>query len=324
MTKQQQNHASDIISMIADYVEGHADKTEGAIYGEEQSSPRNPLDFPIEPGSSRPNIPVHLPNLARLFWGILGVYYYYKRQVKQHQTIAPSSLFDELEQFAVEKGASAIGYARITPDLIFKDKCIPHQNAIVIVSQMHSQKFANVPDDDSIGEVVRLYANTTIIASQITGFLRKRGYSAYAGISVGGSVDLVRLAENAGLGAIGYHGSLISPQDGALLRINVVYTGIENLPFPEVNEHLWVRDFCDLCRKCIRKCPAEAIISDPQPDEQGRISAVDVPKCGSYMANNNGCGVCIAICPFSIAGYEKVQKGYERRLNKRNAIATDA
>ena len=193
-----------------------------------------------------------------------------------------------------------------------------------IKQEMHAEKFATVPDDDSIGEVMRLYANTTIISSQITGFLRKRGYSAYAGISVGGSVDHVRLAENAGLGAIGYHGSLISPQDGALLRINVVYTDIENLPFPEVNEHLWVRDFCDLCRKCIRKCPAEAIISDPQPDEQGRISAVDVPKCGSYMANNNGCGVCIAICPFSIAGYEKVQKGYERRLNKRNAIATDA
>lgn len=27
-------------------------------------------------------------------------------------------------------------------------------------------------------------------------------------------------------------------------------------------------------------------------------------------ADGRGCGVCIAICPFSLAGYEKIQAGF--------------
>ena len=59
-------------------------------------------------------------------------------------------------------------------------------------------------------------------------------------MSLGRAVDHVRIAEKAALGAIGYHGSLISPQDGERLRINVIYTSIENPPYPDKNEHLWV------------------------------------------------------------------------------------
>jgi ferredoxin len=45
-------------------------------------------------------------------------------------------------------------------------------------------------------------------------------------------------------------------------------------------------------------------------DDDGRIAAIDADKCGPYMAANHGCGVCIAVCPFSLAGYEKIQAGF--------------
>jgi epoxyqueuosine reductase len=81
-----------------------------------------------------------------------------------------------------------------------------------------------------------------LIGNQLAGFMRQNGFAAYPGTALGGLTDYPHLVEIAGLGAIGYHGLLITPNDGARLRINTIYTNITNLPIQTENEHLWVRD----------------------------------------------------------------------------------
>jgi epoxyqueuosine reductase QueG len=76
-------------------------------------------------------------------------------------------------------------------------------------------------------------------------------------------------------------------------------------------------DSCAKCKKSIRSCPAQAIRQDPEPDADGRISMVDSDKCGPYMSANHGCGVCSALCPFSLAGYEKNQDGFLKAQARR-------
>lgn len=315
---QELKRSSASIGTLIKYIEGQAAALDGAIYGKEHARKRMPLPEEYEGEMNLPFKKV-LPQVFRLGKSILGSYLYLKRPVKARKSIATPEFLGQLESFAVQKGATAIGYAQITPDLIFKDFVIPHQYAIVIISEMRKEQFETAPSLDSMTEIGKAYTDTTIIANKMTGYLRKHGFSAYPGISMGGSVDHTRLAQKAGLGKIGYHGSLISPQQGARVRINVVYTNIENLPFPETNEHDWVLDFCAMCKKCIRKCPPHAIRTDPLPDADGRISAIDNTKCGPYMAQNHGCGVCIAICPFSMAGYEKIQTNFKSSKSK-NAI----
>ena len=322
MTQEKQKKALPIdFAAVADFIEGQAKYLDGAIKGGDDSFERNML--PEEYPATEEAMPVSFGSVFPFFMPLamssLGVLYNFKRRIRTYKTTAPPELFAELEQFALEQGASAIGYAEITPDLQFKGHYIPHRHAIVIVSEMRQENMKNAPSIKSVSEIAKAYGDTTKIGNKLTRFLRKQGYSAYGGMSLGGAADHVRLAEKAGLGAIGYHGSLISPQDGARLRINVVYTSIENLPYPDKNEHLWVRDFCAVCNKCIRKCPPQAIYSSREPDEYGRVAAIDDKKCGPYMANHMGCGVCIVICPFSIAGYDKVQQGFRRRKNKNNA-----
>ncbi|MBK8934227.1 MAG: 4Fe-4S binding protein [Chloroflexi bacterium] len=118
------------------------------------------------------------------------------------------------------------------------------------------------------------------------------------------------MAELAEWGAIGYHGLLITPGEGARVRINTIYTNISNLPTLAAtgreNEHLWVRDFCAMCHKCIRQCPVDAIFETPQPRGDGGMQTIDHAACRGYFHRKNGCGVCLAVCPFSHAGYEKV------------------
>jgi epoxyqueuosine reductase QueG len=204
-------------------------------------------------------------------------------------------------------GASAIGYTTVTPHMIFAGMAIPHANVIVIVSEMERAVMDKAPHAEVLLEVGKTYATTTEIANTLTQRLRDEGFSAYSGIAIGGAVDHVRVAANANLGAIGYHGLLISPLSGTRLRINVLYTNITNLPVAQANDHEWVLDFCAMCTKCVRSCPPGAIKLDPPKDALGRASTLDNRKCADFMAANFTCSICMSVCPFSRAGYDTIK-----------------
>jgi len=301
---------SSLMPRAVKYVEAQAAFTNTAIYGREHSRERMPLPEEYDTVFDKSLLPTMLPQLLRIFQGIFGSYWRYKFRGKAKKSTASAEFLSGLETHARENGAVRIGYAEITPDLIFKDFVIPHKNAVVIISEMKKEPFITAPSDEAMTQVGKAYADTTFIANKLTSYLRKGGFSAYSGISIGGSVDHTRLAERAGLGKIGYHGSLISPEEGARVRINVVYTNIENLPYETHNEHDWILDFCAMCNKCVRKCPPGAIRQNPNPDADGRISVVTSALCGPYMAANKSCGLCIAVCPFSNAGYDKIKAGF--------------
>ena len=87
------------------------------------------------------------------------------------------------------------------------------------------------------------------------------------------------------------------------------------LPTPQTtgkaNEHLWVRDFCAMCRRCVRQCPVEAIFDEPQPRGDGGMQTIEHAVCRDYFTRSYGCAVCLAVCPFSQVGYEKVQAKFK-------------
>ena len=86
------------------------------------------------------------------------------------------------------------------------------------------------------------------------------------------------LAEKAGLGTIGTHGLLISPNVGPRQRIAAVYTSIENLPEINTNEHLWIKDFCTKCKRCVKACPTKAIFAKPKRDHHDTIKHIDYTR----------------------------------------------
>ena len=216
-----------------------------------------------------------------------------------------------LEAMAIEAGAKNVAYVKVPRNAIFRDKGIPHQYAIIFTVEMEKEPIDSSPSFDSQEEVMRGYKNMAIISNKLARHLRKHGYAAYPGTALGGVTDYPHLAELAGLGAIGYHGLLISPDEGARLRINTIYTNISNLPIQSENEHLWIRDFCAKCRKCIRSCPVDAIYQEPVPRGDSGMQCIDHAACRDYFAQNYGCAVCLAICPFSQVGYDKVKRGFK-------------
>lgn len=217
----------------------------------------------------------------------------------------------KLETLAREAGATAVKYVKVPRTAIFKHKGIPCEYAIVFTVEMDKDNMSTAPSFDAFKEVANGYKNLAVIGNKMANFLRRNGYAAYPGTALGGITDYTHLAELAGLGAIGYHGLLITPEEGARLRINTIYTNITNLPIEVENEHLWVRDFCAMCKKCIRGCPVQAIFDQPRPRGDGGLQCIDHDACRDYFNQNFGCAICLAMCPFSDIGYEKVKARFK-------------
>ena len=193
---------------------------------------------------------------------------------------------------------------------IFKDFAIPYQNAVVFTIDMEKEAIDTAPSYDTLIEVMRTYGALGHLAVKVSDHLRKLGYGAYPGSPMGGVVDYVRVAQDAGIGAIGYHGMLISPTEGTRQRINVVFTNME-IPEPQPNPHRWILDFCAMCQRCVRSCPPKAIYTSAKADPMsGRKKTVHFDKCVTYFGENQGCAVCVKVCPFSQAGYDKIQSGF--------------
>ncbi len=283
-----------------------------------ESKPRTPFDSPNIPPSESSvakmtpkQLASVLPVMAPLMLQMRSGSKLYDGKFKPIQTEASPAFLAELEAIAQQAGVCDIKYVKVPPNAIFQHKGIPHEYAIIITVEMDKENLDNAPSFDAFKEVANGYKNLAVIGNKMAKFMRSNGFAAYPGTALGGLTDYVHLAELAGLGTIGYHGLLITPDEGARLRINTIYTNITNLPIESENEHLWVRDFCAMCKKCIRKCPVDAIFDQPQPRGDEGMQCIDHDSCRDYFNQNFGCAICLVVCPFSQVGYEKVKSRFK-------------
>jgi epoxyqueuosine reductase QueG len=61
-------------------------------------------------------------------------------------------------------------------------------------------------------------------------------------------------------------------------------------------------DFCMRCQVCSDACPPDAIFEEKQWVRGELKWYVDFDKCIPYFAESRGCGICIAVCPWSRPG----------------------
>ena len=232
---------------------------------------------------------------------------------KRPKTIAPIAFIEDFEKIARSLGVVDIGYTKIVPGLLFKNKSVPFQNMIVFTLEMEKGKIDQAPSLDTFNMIHNTYARLNSITIKLSTFLRKNGYGARGTPATLGVCHYPPIAEMAGIGCRGWHGLLITPKLGVCQRIAAIFTSIENLPFPETNEHLWINDFCKSCRVCAKKCPPEAIFPDYQYDDLGHQKHVESLKCVPYFVENYGCSLCIKNCTFTKSDYAKIKEVWINR-----------
>lgn len=254
-----------------------------------------------------PGFPRTVPYVASSAWNI-------RKSVKElalnpangRKQITPE-LLDDLRIFARSVNVDDIGFATVPRQWVFQETAIRYDRAIVLVMEMDRARMNTAPSPDTAVMVHETYDALGQSANAIAGWLRERGYAAHAGHPLGGMALYPPLAQQAGLGWRGISGLLITPQFGPRVRLAAVFTEIENLPVYEGDDHAWVADYCDRCRRCIHECPPGAIYDTPISHANGLVTTIDNRKCFPYFIQYHGCSICIKVCPFHTTSYEKLK-----------------
>jgi len=109
-------------------------------------------------------------------------------------------------------------------------------------------------------------------------------------------------AARAGLGWIGKHSNLISPEHGSWTFIGEMIIDVE------LTEDQPILDHCGSCTACIDECPTEAIIAPYVVDANRCISYTTIEHRGndvnSAVSSDHrswifGCDVCQEVCPWN-------------------------
>lgn len=106
-------------------------------------------------------------------------------------------------------------------------------------------------------------------------------------------------ARLAGFGWIGKNCLLINPDYGPRIRWTTVLT---DAPFEENKEIM--KSQCGNCDKCVKICPAQAILGRNYKEHEPRNFRFDVKKCEEYYnklkeaSKLQVCGMCLYVCPF--------------------------
>lgn len=270
-----------------------------------------PLKF-IKTMNTKDKIKVFIKILPKAASSILNVRTSYKSLQKDPETpdkLASPDFINEFEEYAYSLGIGKVGYAKLTPNLVFKDSTVLFPNVIVLMLEMDKDIIQTVPSFKAFKMIMNTYKQLNKIANKLTTLLRDNNYGAQAGPALGGVANYVVLARNAGLGWVGSQGLLISPEFGPRQRLAIIATSIENLPInPElVNPHWWIKDFCEHCGECIKRCPGKAIFKEPLIKDTG-YTHIDNSKCFPHFYNQYGCTVCIKRCPFAQTDYNELKE----------------
>jgi epoxyqueuosine reductase QueG len=220
-------------------------------------------------------------------------------------------LVEVIEQTAYDLGADVVGFAEVTPNLVYVDKEAPYRYAVVVAIAMDRESMATAPSREVGRETISKTSALGVLVNRLSDRISDLGYDAVPGPALGGPVDYPSLARMAAMGEYGRHGLLISQSSGACQRIAAVFTNLK-LPVRSPNPHAWVRDFCARCGKCIKACPPKAIRANPLPTKAGHYSCVESGSCLLYLVTHLGCSICIKECPFTTVGYDGIKQAFER------------
>jgi ferredoxin len=239
-----------------------------------------------------------------------------------------SEMAENVKRAALFIGADLVGITKLNEKWLYENMRytlepveIPQKMkyAIVMAVEMDALGIATSPTCAASSATGLGYSRMAFVASTVAEFIRNLGYEAIpAGNDVGLSVPI---AIDAGLGELGRHGMLITPEYGPRVRLCKVYT---DLPL-EVDHpvEFGVKEFCMGCRLCADACQVDAISRERNPNwETTCISSspgakkwyIDGEKCYLFwLENGTDCSNCVSVCPFNTGPAEASQEEFWSR-----------
>ncbi len=222
--------------------------------------------------------------------------------------ILPTDATVFLQKLAECHGAVLFGVTRLEADCFYhtrgrgeeygKKVEVPGRQGIVFAVPMSREELAMAPGPRASAEVANAYLKVALTGLVLARCIRTWGYEAACTMDGRADVVLTLAAWQAGLGAIGRSGLLLTKGYGPCVRLGAVVTNLEMEPTVPVPADRKAR-YCASCGNCARSCPARAIDTG-SPADDGRFVPVDPDACfAQWRRTGTDCGLCIVHCPLS-------------------------
>lgn len=223
----------------------------------------------------------------------------------------PQRNADAIKALAHVLGADLVGICEAEPWMYYshdevEGRPIPayHRYAVVMLIDQGFETMEGASGDDWISgaQSMRAYLRGATIAGVMAAHVRRMGYSARAHSNAHSELLHLPAVLMAGLGELSRIGELIlNPFIGPRSK-SVLFT--TDLPLAvDKPIDFGLQAMCQLCMKCARECPCNAIPFGPKVMFNGyEIWKPDVEKCGKYRLTNmkgSACGRCMKTCPYN-------------------------
>jgi reductive dehalogenase len=230
---------------------------------------------------------------------------------QKKEAIDPQAMTRRIKKKTLELGADEVGIADLNPAWVYShvgrgpEKWGSpiennHKFAIAFTLEMdydHVEKGPYLPITE---ETAKQYMHGAIISIKLADYIRSLGYPARAHIAGSNyQIMLPPVAHDAGLGELGRHGYLISPEYGSRIRLGAVTTDLPLIPDKPIA--FGVQDFCEKCKKCAVNCPSHAIPYGDKTKVRGIEKwQLNMEAClMAWRVMGSDCGLCMKTCPFS-------------------------
>ncbi|WP_458405475.1 hypothetical protein [Methanobrevibacter sp.] len=215
-----------------------------------------------------------------------------------------------LKQFEEDFKDFDIGYVNGLEGLFLHDYEFDYTSAIVISHEMYDYILEAEIGAEAEKANNDLYENFGTITYFISDYLRENGFETYVAHPREEKINFSKIAEKTNMGSIGKGGLFISPRFGPKQKMSAILVNIKNLPVTYENPHSWIREYCEYCNSCIRKCPKKAL----SYTEENKQMSIDENLC---IGCSEGCTECIKSCPFYQKGYGKVYEKFKKIQKRR-------
>lgn len=231
---------------------------------------------------------------------------------------SPENWVRRVKEHALATESDIVGIARVSQDWVFEGYEVPEPWVVMIGVAMNHAELAKAPAIESPKEVMAQYNRGTRAARAVAHFIQSHGYAARPhGGPMAGPMLLVPPAIECGMGELGKHGSMINRQFGSSFRLAGVLTDLPLIA--DAPDIFGADDFCTNCQICTTACPPDAIMREKNPVRGVEKWYVDFDKCIPYFNDTQGCGICIAACPWSYPG--RAPQMAEKMTARRSRIA---
>ena len=258
------------------------------------------------------------PNAGLTSWEPLPLSWSFKFPEEKPPVTDAAKMTDMMKRVVRYMGADLVGIARLDMRWVYSHHFIigtgeskpveideGYKYVIAMALEMDYNMIRTSPSALQFTEANLVYSRMAALVGSLAQFIRQLGYRAIP--SLNDTALNVPIAADAGLGQLSRLGLLISPQFGPRQRLCKVITDLPLQPDEPID--FGIDEFCSVCRKCARECPAQAISYGEPTAEVSSISnnpgvmkrPLAAEKCWEYWTKSVGtdCAICVRVCPFN-------------------------